>query len=221
MPFCPNCGKEIPDTAAYCTFCGKPTGFVTSNVEIGKSSGSYGTTGTADLLSVREIVMKKKIVSIREHYDFEDRSGRKLGEGDGNLFQAPARFMVYSVTEGSPNQLVVRLEGKLISLRHEFSLFDDQGNKLGTIKRKIVKLIGEEYWLEQNGVELMRIYGNFTEHDYRMAIGGKDVALVHKKWVSIRDQFGISIIDQVDPRLVIGAVIVIEHVEVNERNRQH
>lgn len=216
MPFCPNCGKEIPDTAVYCTFCGKPTGLVTPN-EVGKSSAA--TVEATDLLNASEIVMKKKIVSIREHYDFEDRSGRKLGEGDCNLLQAPAKFMVYSVGDGDSKQLAIQLQGKLISLRHEFTILDAQGSKLGTIKKKIVKLIGEEFWLEQNGVELMRIYGNFTEHDYRMAIGGKDVAQVHKKWVSIRDEFGISIIGKVDPRLVIGAVIVIEHVEVMERNR--
>jgi uncharacterized protein YxjI len=223
MPFCPNCGKEIPGSAVFCTYCGKRTGFATTNDNAGASSRSAGSYGafsrTADLLDAREIVMKKRIVSITEHYDFEDRNGKKLGEGDGNFFQFPARFMIYSVTGGGSNQLVMRLEGKLITLRYEFTLFDEQGNQLGTIKRKIVRLIGEEFWLEQNGVELMRIYGDFTEHDYVMAIGGQNVAQVHKKWVSVRDQFGVSITGQVDPRLVIGAVIVIEHVEVTERNR--
>jgi len=112
----------------------------------------------------------------------------------------------------------MRVEGKLISLRHEFAILDASGSHLGSIKKKIMKLIGEEYWLEQNGVELMRIYGNFTEHDYNMAIGGQVVAQVHKKWVAIRDEFGISIAGEVDPRLVIGSAIVIEHIEVTERD---
>ena len=86
------------------------------------------------------------------------------------------------------------------------------------MKKKIVKLIGEEFWLEKNGVEFMRIYGNFTEHDYQMEINGAPVASVHKKWVSLRDQFGVSITGNVDHRIVIGAVIVIEHVEVTEKS---
>jgi uncharacterized protein YxjI len=160
--------------------------------------------------------MKKKIFSMREHYDFEDPSGTKLGEGDGNFFQMPAKFVVLS-----DGQQIMEVRGKLISLRHEFGIYDPSGNLLGTMKKKIVKLIGQEYWLEQNGTELMRVYGNFTDHDYRMTIGGQQVAQVHKKWVSIRDQFGISVTGNVDRRLVIGAVIVVEHLEVTENKNRN
>jgi uncharacterized protein YxjI len=44
---------------------------------------------------------------------------------------------------------------------------------------------------------------------------------VHKKWVSVRDQLGVSIKGEVDHRVVIGAVIVIEHVEVTEQQSSH
>jgi uncharacterized protein YxjI len=50
-----------------------------------------------------------------------------------------------------------------------------------------------------------------------MEIAGVPVASVHKKWVSVRDQLGVSITGDVDHRAVIGAVIVIEHVEVTKR----
>jgi uncharacterized protein YxjI len=106
------------------------------------------------------------------------------------------------------------IEGKIFSLRKQFSFHDSSGKDLGTIKKKIVKLIGEEYWVERSGVEFMRIYGNFTEHDYVMQVNGLDVASVHKKWFDIRDQIGLSIIGEVDHRIVLGALIVIEHNEV-------
>jgi uncharacterized protein YxjI len=56
-----------------------------------------------------------------------------------------------------------------------------------------VKLIGEEFWVEKNGVEFMRIYGDFTEHDYKFEVDGALIASVHKKWVTLRDQIDISI----------------------------
>ena len=171
----------------------------------------------SSLLEINNLVMKKKILSIREHYDLEDVAGTKLGEADGNLFQFPAKFTVVDTT-GSE---LMHLEGKIFSLRHEFTFYNNVGEELGTIKRKVVKLIGEEFWLEKDGVEFMRIYGNFTEHDYQMEVNGVQVASVHKKWVSLRDQFEVLITGNVDHRVVIGAVIVIEHVEVTERQSQH
>ncbi len=169
------------------------------------------------LLEIKDIVLKKKILSIREHYDLENATGTKLGEADGNLFQFPAKFVVIGTT-GSE---LMHIEGKLFSLRRQFTFYDNTGMELGTIKKKIVKLIGEEYWVERNGVEFMRIYGNFTEHDYQMEVNGVQVASLHKKWVSVRDQFEISITGEIDNRVVLGAVIVIEHIEISEEKNKH
>ena len=169
------------------------------------------------LLETNDLVLKKKILSVREHYDLEDVAGTKLGEADGNLLQFPAKLVV---TDKSGAE-VMHLEGKILSLRNQFTFYDSSGVELGTIKKKIAKLIGEEYWMERDGVEFMHIYGDFTEHDYQMEVNGVQVASVHKKWVSVRDQLGISIAGELDHRVAIGAVIVIEHVEVTERQHQH
>jgi uncharacterized protein YxjI len=169
------------------------------------------------LLGINDLVLKKKILSVREHYDLEDVTGTKLGEADGNLIQFPAKFVVVDINGFE----LMQVKGKVLSLRNQFTFYDNAGAELGTIKKKIVKLIGEEYWVEKSGVEFMRIYGNFTEHDYQMQVNGVQVASVHKKWISVRDQLGVSITGEADHRVVIGAVIVIEHVEVTERQRNH
>ena len=38
------------------------------------------------LLEVNDFRMQKKILSAREHYDFLDLKGNRLGEADGNTF---------------------------------------------------------------------------------------------------------------------------------------
>jgi len=157
------------------------------------------------------------MLSVREHYDFEDLKGAKLGEAEGNILQFPPKFVLFD-NHGSE---LMHLEGKIVSIRNQFTIYDNQGDELGIIKKKIVKLIGEEFWVEKNGVEFMRIYGDFTEHDYQFEIDGALVASVHKKWVTLRDQIDISITGEVDHRIVIGAVIVIEHIEVTERQNKH
>jgi uncharacterized protein YxjI len=132
-------------------------------------------------------------------------------------FSSPPKFVVVD-SHGSE---VMRFEGKVVSFRLQFTIYDDAGAELGTIKKKIAKLIGEEFWVEKGGVEFMRIYGNFTGHDYQMGVNGVQVASVHKKWVCVRDQLGVSITGEVDHRVVIGAVIVIEHVEVTEHRQSY
>jgi uncharacterized protein YxjI len=214
MPYCRSCGKEVDADTAFCPYCGAETARATENIDI-VSSASAVVGKTGSLLEANDIVMKKKILSVREHYDFEDVQGNKLGEGDGNFIQFPAKFQVL---DNSGTQMM-NLEAKLISIRRQFTFHDPQGSVLGAIKKKIVKLFGSEYWVEQNGNEFLRIYGNFVEHDYLFAVNGQQVAQVHKKWVAMRDTFGLSITGNVDHRIVIGSVIAIEHEEVTERNK--
>ena len=166
------------------------------------------------ILEANNFIMKKKILSLREHYDFEDLTGTKIGEAESNFFQVPAKFSVND-THGLE---AMHVEGKILSLRKQFTFYGASGEELGAIKKKIVKLIGEEFWVEKDGVEFMRIYGNFTEHDYQMEVNGIQVASIHKKWVTLRDTLGVSITGNVDHRVIIGAVIVIEHIEVTEKN---
>jgi uncharacterized protein YxjI len=179
--------------------------------------GVPGTLAGPTIFNTNEIVMKKRIISLRESYDIEDRSGSRLAEGEGNFIQFPA---VFQVRDPRSNTQIMEIEGKVITLQKQFTIKDNTGVNLGTIRKKIVKLVGREFWIERDGAELMRIYGNFLDHDYAMEVGGQQVASVHRKWVSIRDQFGISIPGSVDHRLVVGATIVIEHIMLEEERER-
>ena len=174
------------------------------------------------ILEVNDFVLKKKSIFSGKHYNLEDTTGTKLGEVNLNMRHVSTLQFIptFMVTDANGSE-VMHLEMKMPSTRLQFTFFDPTGAEIGTIKKKILKFPGDEYWIEKNGVETMRIYGNFTEHDYQMEISGGKVASVHKKWFSTRDQLGVSIIGEVDHRVILGAVIVIEHVEVTQRHGPH
>jgi len=68
----------------------------------------------------------------------------------------------------------------------------------------------------------MRIFGNFTGLDYQMEVNEVRVATVHKKWFSVRDQIGLSITGEaVDHRVVLGARIIMGHIEVTKSTRDN
>ena len=68
----------------------------------------------------------------------------------------------------------------------------------------------------------MRIFGNFTGLDYQIEVNDVQVGTVHKKWFSVRDQIGLSITGEaVDHRVLLSALIVIEHIEINKRTRDN
>jgi len=166
------------------------------------------------LLDTNQFIIQKKILSAHEHYDFLDLQGNKLGEADGNLIQIPPKFQV----KDSHDMELMHMQGKTLSLHREFTFYGEGDETLGTIKKKVVTLGHQEYWVEKDGQEFIRIWGDFTAHEYQIEAAGQPVAAVHRKWVSLRDQMGVEINGDIDHRLIIGAVIAIEHVEVTQQH---
>jgi uncharacterized protein YxjI len=172
--------------------------------------GGFPGPSSSSIFNATELVMKRKILSLREHYDIEDASGNLLAVGDGNFLQLPA---VFRVKDPRTDLDIMTIEGKVFSLSHRFTFRDNLGVELGVIRKRIGRIIGNEFWIERDGTELMRIYGDFLELNYSMGSGGREVARAHRDWFSLRDRYGITVLGDVDRRLLIGAAIVIDHVE--------
>ena len=179
------------------------------------------------LLEADELILIKKIISVRRHYDFMDRQGTKLGEADGNIVQVPPKFRVID----NHGVEIMHLQGKAFSKQKDYTFYSPSGEEIG-IMRAIFEKDELQFLVERNGEQFMFIHRELSSkplleelvtlpkpdellqglQDYVVEIGGQTVAKVRRKWLSVRNQIELSIIGEVDHRLIIGAVIVIEHV---------
>jgi uncharacterized protein YxjI len=180
------------------------------------------------LLEASDLILIKKIISIRRHYDFMDRQGTKLGEAKGNIIQAPPKFRVID----NHGVEIMNLHGKVFSKQKYYAFYSSSGEEIG-IMRAIFEKDDLQFLVERNGEQFMLIHRETSskplleelvtlpnpdeflqglQEDYVMEIRGKTVAKVHRKWLTVRNQLELSIIGEVDHRLIIGAVIGIEDV---------
>jgi uncharacterized protein YxjI len=110
------------------------------------------------------------------------------------------------------------MQGKTLSLSREFTIYGSSGEALATIKKKVETFAYQEYLVEKDGGESMRVHGDFTNHKYPVDSAGQNVTVVHGKWVSMRDQMCVSITGSIDHRIVIGVAIIIEHIDVTQQS---
>ena len=157
--------------------------------------------------SERAKIWKNRTLSI-PYYDLEDRAGVKLGEASMSF--RPNKF---AVNDASGNEVLhIGSKVRVMIGFWESTFYSPSGEELGTIHKKLVTFFGkEEFWVEKDGVEFMRIYVDSSERNYKMQVRGFQVASAYKHIRAFRpEQLEISITGGVDRRVVIGAVIVIE-----------
>jgi uncharacterized protein YxjI len=158
-----------------------------------------------------EYIIEQKIVALRDTFGVKDRNGNLLAYVKKKIVSWGPQF--YFETPDATR--LGEMRGKVLTIRPTFEIYDSQG-LVAVIKKKVLKLLGSEWWLEDSsGREIARIKGNITEHNFSMqSPSGSQIALIHKKWVSVRDSYGIEILSQdLDPYVIVAYAIAMDHAQ--------
>ena len=192
--YCPNCGSQIANTALQST--------VLSGTGVGPVSPFAGN----------QYIIEQKILAVRDTFGIKDTNGNLLAYVKQQLLSFGPKFWF----EGLNGERFGEVHGKILTVRPTFEIYGQQGELLALIKKKLLKLLGSEWWMENtSGQEIARIKGNIVEHDYRIETpSGNRIAQIHRKWVTIRDSYGVEILDRsIHPYLTLSYVIAMDHAE--------
>lgn len=199
---CPSCGNELTGNNKFCTSCGY------------KLKGAPAQTAAASPTSTfsgREYIIEQKIASLRDTFGIKDRSGNLLAYVKKKLVSWGPQFYFETPDGGRLGEM----RGKVLAVRPTFEIYDPQG-LVAVVKKKVLKLLGSEWWLEDSaGKEIARIKGNITEHEFSIQNpSGVTIAQIHKKWVSVRDSYGVEILSQeTDPFVILSYTIAMDHAQ--------
>ncbi len=213
---CPNCGQSAPlGGSTYCQNCGSPLGNVPISTTPSSQIPSAPTLGSTSPFEGNQYVIDQKILTVRDTFGIKDVKGNLLAYVKKQLLSFGPKFWFES-----PNgERLGEIHGKILTVRPTFEVYDKQGNLLALVKKKILKLLGSEWWMETtDGQRIARIKGNIVDHDYRIETpSGNRIAQVHKKWVAIRDSYGVEILDRViSPYLTLSYVIAMDNAQHNQ-----
>jgi uncharacterized protein YxjI len=156
-------------------------------------------------------VIEKKLVA--PAYGVKDVNGNLLGYVKAK--RASIGHVKFGFEDNAGAQLG-EIDGKLISVHQEYEIKDKDGQLKARIKKKALKLFGSEWWMEDpEGQQLAKAEGDFAGHNYQiLASSGGVIAQIHKKWVSMRDSYGIEILRQdFDPFLILSYTIAMDFVK--------
>jgi len=200
---CPSCGNTVPDNVKFCPSCGK-------KLDTAKTLAP-ASAGSSSVFSGKEYIIEQKIVALRDTFGIKDRNGNLLAYVKKKIVSLGPQFYFETPDGGRLGEM----RGKVLTVRPTFEIYDAQG-LVAVVKKKILKLLGSEWWLEDgSGTEIARIKGNITEHNFLIqSPSGTEIAQINKKWVSVRDSYGIEILSQeLTPYVIIAYAIAMDHAE--------
>jgi uncharacterized protein YxjI len=161
-------------------------------------------------------VIREKFFSIGDDFDVLDEHGTKLLHADGKVLSLRNKVVI----EDPSGQEVASVHRHLVALRPTYEITIG-GEKAAEVRKKLFTPFRDSFTIDVPGPDDLEMKGNLLDHEYSIERGGVEVAVVSKRWLTIRDTYAVQVADGVDPLLVIGAVLALDlAMERDEKKKQ-
>ncbi|MCG7526511.1 LURP-one-related family protein [Streptomyces sp. OfavH-34-F] len=159
------------------------------------------------------LLVRERLLGIGDDYWIEDADGRKVFLVDGKAMRVRDTFELKDVQ----GRVVVEIRQKLLSLRDTMLIARD-GEQLATIKRKRLSLLRNHYRVTLvDGTEL-DVSGKILDREFAVEYDGELLAQVSRRWLTVRDTYGIDIVrEDADAALLIAVAVCVIVLADKER----
>jgi len=151
--------------------------------------------------------MREKLVSIGDDYWIETTGGRRAFKVDGKALRIRDTLVIRDVAGNE----VAKVQERKIAVRDTMSI-ERPGRPDASIKKALISPLRERFTLQADDIGEISIQGNFVDHEYRFERGGAKIAEVSKRWLRIRDSYGVQIDAGQDIGLILAATVALDQM---------
>ncbi|HET7857197.1 MAG TPA: LURP-one-related family protein [Gaiellaceae bacterium] len=155
--------------------------------------------------------MRERMFAIGDDYWIETDGGHPAYKVDGKALRI-RNTLVLEAPEGGE---VFTIQKKLLSIRDTMEIERD-GKTVATVKKALVSPLRDRFSIEVEDGEDMEAKGNIVDHEYKIQRGGDEVAEVSKRWLRMRDVYGIEIAEGENDALILAVTVCIDQISHSE-----
>ena len=158
--------------------------------------------GDAEIFQMRE-----KLVSFGDDYWIETNNGRRAFKVDGKVARIRDTLVIRDVTGNE----VAKVQERKIAIRDTMSI-ERPGQPDATIKKALINPLRERFTLQADDIGEIDIHGNIVDHEYEFERDGAKIAEVSKRWLRLRDTYGVEIAAGQDVPLILAATVALDQL---------
>ena len=160
--------------------------------------------------------LRQDLFSFGDDYTIKDEHGREVYKVDGRAFTLLREKLSFEDMAGKE---LAFIREKLIALTDAWEILRD-GKQVAVVKKDLINLFRCGFTVDVPGPDDLDAQGNLLDHEYTFRRGDRVVATVSKKWLTLRDTYGVEIVDGEDPVLILASAVVIDQVCHGKKQQQ-
>ena len=153
--------------------------------------------------------MREKMFSIGDDSWIEDDSGQRVFKVNGKALRM-RRTLKLEDLDG--NELC-KIQERKLRVRDTMEIEAPDGSRMGLIQKAMITPLRERFEVEVPDQPELKVRGNILDHEYKVKRDGEQIAEVSKKWLRMRDTYGIDIAPGEDDVLILAVAVALDAME--------
>jgi uncharacterized protein YxjI len=149
--------------------------------------------------------MREKVFAIGDDYWVQTDGGERVFKVDGKALRLRSTFIL----ESASGEELYKIQEKKLHIRDTMEIEHD-GDTVATIKKALITPLRDRFAIELSGGGELSAKGNIVDHEYEIERDGDKVAEISKRWVRIRETYGIEVAPGENDALILAAAVCID-----------
>jgi uncharacterized protein YxjI len=150
-------------------------------------------------------VIREKMFRLAEDSDITDETGRLVLRVEGKIMSLHNR-LILSDPAGRELAQVAR---RLVALRPTYEITID-GQQVAEVRKHLFTPFGEQFTIAVPGGRDMELAGDLLSHEFTIERDGQTVAAISKRWLSLTDTYAVDVASGQDHLLVLASVLALD-----------
>ena len=160
-------------------------------------------------------VIRERFFDIGDDFDITDGDGRRVYHVDGKALSPRGRLVI----EDATGQEVATVHRRLVAVRATFVVAIG-GQDVAEVRKDLFTPFRQRYTVDVEGSDELRLTGDLLDHEFAVERGGREVASVSKRWLRVRDTYGVQVAAGQDDLLILASVLALDLAMAREAEKE-
>jgi uncharacterized protein YxjI len=151
--------------------------------------------------------MREKLFAIGDDFWIENEAGERLFKVDGKVLRARSTFIL----EDPHGEHLYKIQRKAMHI-HDTMEIERGDEKFATVKKALISPLRDRFTIELEAGGELNAHGNVVDHEFKIERDGDTVAEISKKWVRVRETYGVEVAEGQDDALMLAITVCVDEM---------
>jgi uncharacterized protein YxjI len=161
-------------------------------------------------------VVREKFFDIGDDFDILDDGGNKVFHVDGKVLSLRDKLVI----EDMAGREVAAVHRRLVAIRPTYKITIG-GEEAAEVRKNLFTPFRDKFTIDVPGPHDLEMKGNLFDHEFTVERDSRDVASVSKRWFTVRDTYGVDIVDGEDHVLILAGVLALDLALAREHDKKN